>query len=233
MSAVRILLVEPDPAVSARIGSALRTRFYDVFTTQGGAQAISLLDRIHFDLVILDRRLPDMEGCDLCCRIRQFDCSILLLMLDSGNDHVMEGFAAGADEYVVLPMDDRELLARLGAMMRRTLPVTPMNNLIRVGEIVMDLDSKVVSLGERVVAVTASEFLLLEYMIRNKNRVVSKDELATCAWSKGRKISPGRLPMHMNNLRNKLEDGVHPDCIYTVSGKGYLLVENGTLTAAH
>jgi DNA-binding response OmpR family regulator len=229
MSVVRILFIEPDPVISAGFCPVLANQPYDVDCATSGAGGAALLARRRFDLAILDRRLPDMDGCELCNRIRGMNDHISLLMLvPAGGENVLKGFAAGADDCLLLPADGREFLARVRVLIKRTLPVAGEHNRLKTGDIVLDNDSKQVSKGGRPVAVTASEFLLLEYMMKNKNRIVTREELAAGAWRERRYRKPGTLPMHMNKLRKKLRDENCPHFLYTVSGKGYLLAEHET-----
>lgn len=185
----------------------------------------------HYDMLIVDRTLPDMDGCRLCLEFRRIDSDIPLLMLaQPGNNIVLESYSAGIDEFLLLPIDCREFLARVRAVIRRALPGAVTANRIRTGDIVLDYDSKLVHKAGKLIAVTASEYLLLEYMMRNKNRVITREELVSGAWGKKYRCRQLNLQVHMNNLRNKLKDGDCPHHLYTVSRKGYLLAENETPT---
>ncbi|HEV2479358.1 MAG TPA: response regulator transcription factor [Puia sp.] len=227
MSVARILFIEPDPVISARFGPMLEDQQYDVDWADGGAGTMALLPARHFDLVLLDHRPPGMDGCELCRSIRKINDTIPLMMLaPAGMKAMMEAFAAGADDYLPLPMDGRELVARIRVLIKRALPAERKYNLLKIGDIVLDNDSKEVCKGGKRVPVTASEFLLLEYMMKNKNRIVTREELAAGAWKEWRRNKPGSLSLHMNNLRKKLKDDHSPHLLYTVSGKGYLLAEN-------
>jgi len=226
MSVTRILFIESDPAIFAVFALALKRQSYIVDWAISGAAALSLLTDRHFDLAVLNRSLSDMDGCMLCGRIRKMNHQFPLLMLAAeGRENMLHGFEAGADDYMPLPADDRELLARVRVLMKRASPLTSGNNKLRTGDIVLDNDSKEVCIGSRPVAVTAMEFLLLEYMMKNKNRVVTREELASAAWRKARGNKPENLAVQMNKLRKKLQDGRCTHFLYTVSGKGYLLAE--------
>lgn len=215
--------------LSAGFGAVLEDQRYHVDLAGGGGEGIALFTGGHFDLAILDRGLPDMDGCELCRRIRRMNEHIPLLMLaPAGGETMIQGFAAGADDCLSLPADAREFLARIRALIRRTLPMAAGPNKLKTGDIELDNDAKLVSKGGRVVAVTTSEFLLLEYMLKNKNRVVTREELAAGAWGGRRQYRPGSLPVHMNGLRKKLKGQRGPQPIYTVTGKGYLLLEKET-----
>jgi two-component system copper resistance phosphate regulon response regulator CusR len=225
MSVIRILFIMPNPLISGEYSAVLQDPLYDVDLATAAAEALTLLKGRHFDLVTLDSRLTDMDGCELCIRIRKINDRIPLLMLaPPGKNAVLKGFAAGADDYLPLPADKREFLARIRALLKRAPPLLPGSNKLQTGDIILDKDSREVSRSGKPVAVTASEFLLLEYMMKNKNRIVRRDELVAGAWGEGR-CKTGSLSVHINNLRKKLKDGRRSHVIYTVSGKGYLLVE--------
>jgi DNA-binding response OmpR family regulator len=225
MSIKRILFIGSDPAVTAGFGPMLGDQPLAVDWTASGAGGLALLVARHFHLTVLNRCLPDMDGCELCARIRRMNDRLPLLMLaPAGREDMIQGFAAGADDYLPLPADGRELLARVRALIKRALPER-IHNTLRTGDIVLDNDSKQVTRGGRPVHVTASEFLLLEYLMKNKNRIVTREELVTGAWKERQSNKPGNLPAHINNLRRKLRDDQYPGFLYTVSRKGYLLAE--------
>lgn len=227
MSAISILLIEPDNTLSGRFSKILRNALYDVDAVPEGTRGMAMFATRHHDLLIVNHSLPDTNGYRLCQEIRRIDSSIPLLMLGyAKNNALLESFSAGIDGYLILPIDLREFLARVRAIIRRALPGAPKSNRLRTGDIVLDRDSKLIHKSGRLIAVTASEFLLLEYMMRNKNKVITKEELALGAWGKNYRCQQVNLPVHMNNLRNKLKDENCPHHLYTVSRKGYLLAED-------
>lgn len=226
MSDTQILFIESDPAIFAVFGGALERQSYAVHWATSGATALSLLAARPFDLAVLNRCLSDMDGCILCGHIRSTNPHLPLLMLSTqGRENMLHGFAAGADDYLPLPADDRELLARVRALMKRAWPLTGDNNKLRAGDILLDNDSKEVCIGGRPVSLTASEFLLLAYMMKNKNQVITREELAALAGGKRRRSKPENVSVHINKLRKKLRDASSSHWLYTVSGKGYLLAE--------
>lgn len=228
MSVTRILFIEPEHAVFVAFRRVLDDKAFEVDRVSRGSGGLSLLISGIFDLAVVNHRLPDMDGCELCSRIRGIDDHLPLLMLaPHGSADVIGGFEAGADDYLCLPVDSREFLARVRVLIKRTLPLAREHNKLRTGDIVLDNISKQVSKGGRPVSITASEFLLLEYLLKNKNRIVTRDELVEGAWRE-RRNKPGNLPAHMNKLRKKLSDGSGSHFLYTVSGKGYLLAEENT-----
>lgn len=227
MSAINILLIEPDNTLSGRFSKILRNALYDVDAVPEGTPGLAKFAALHHDLMIVNHNLPDTNGCRLCQEIRRIDSDIPLLMLGHAeNGSLLESFSAGIDDYLILPIDHREFLARVRAVIRRALPGAPESNRLRTGDIILDRDSKLIHKSGRQIAVTTSEFLLLEYMMQNKNKVITKEELALGAWGKDYRCQQVNLPVHMNNLRNKLKDENYPHRLYTVSRKGYLLAED-------
>lgn len=234
MSAISILLIEPDSTLSGRFSMILRNALYDVDAVPEGTPGIAMFATRHHHLLIVNHVLPDTDGCRLCQEVRRIDSGIPVLMLGHAADNaLLESFSAGIDDYLILPIDHRELLARVRAVIRRALPGTTRSNRLITGDIVLDRDSMLVYKSGRLIAVTTSEFLLLEYMMRNKNRVITKEELALGAWGRHYRCQHLNLPIHMNNLRNKLKDDNCPHNLYTVSRKGYLLAEDSILQELH
>jgi len=226
MSAIRILLIGPDPGPAAGLCAALRNQLYDVDTAANGLAGKELLTRRRYDLIVLARDLPDIDGCKLCANIRGDDRYTPVMIVASGDKDVLfEGFAAGADDYIRLPVDNRVFLARIRALIRRTVSAEPVCNRLKTGDIVLDLDSKLVRKGGKEVVLTVSEFLLLEYLMRNKNRIIPREELLSGVWGEEIPFKQRKVPTHFNNLRQKLKEGSGIRCLYTVTGKGYILVE--------
>jgi two-component system, OmpR family, copper resistance phosphate regulon response regulator CusR len=228
MPGTKILLTEGEKIIADELCKILAEAQYEVDLAYDGQMCKQLFDAYPYDLALIDFHLPDINGCELCYYIRNKDMNIPLLMLASAaSDNKFEGFEAGVDDYIVLSEDFRELLMRIRALEKRSFrPIVP-HNRIGSGDIIVDLDSKEVTKGDRLIMLTAKEFFILEYLIRNKNRIVSRDEIVLNIWGSGFSSKEGRLPAFINSLRKKIEDDAYPKCIYTVTGKGYLLTEKG------
>ena len=224
---MRILLIAADGDMAAGLASGLRRQSYEIDLALRASTGSFLFQKIAHAIVIVDYGLPDMDACDLCRMIRAGnDSTRLLLLAPAHRCSVFEGFSAGVDDYLPRPADPREVLARINALARRCEPATIAANRIQAGDIVLNLDSKEVNRGGRIVGVTVSEFRLLEYMIRNKNKVLSREQIACGIWGSEMDDKARKLPKHMNNLRGKLAHGNPSGSgIYTVSRRGYLLVD--------
>ncbi len=221
-----ILLIAPKSERTEALAQSLREEGYEVDLAFEGWAGKRLLEKAAYQVTIIENRLPDVEGSQLCKMISEdYKESSLLLIASPNQCNVLEGFAAGIDEYIPQPADCREIIARVKALTRRGKFLVPINRL-KAGDILLDLDSKEVNKGGRQVDVTASEFRLLEFMIRNKNKVLSKKEIAFGVWGYDIEEKIRKLTVHMKKLRGKLTAGSTDDChIYTVSRRGYIMME--------
>jgi two-component system copper resistance phosphate regulon response regulator CusR len=226
MYAKTILLAEGEKIVADHLCEILDAANYKVDFALNGSMAKQLFDAYNYDLALVDQHLPDIDGFELCHYIRYQDDQIPLMMLSSGfEENKLESFQAGVDDYLVLTDDSRELLMRIKVLTRRSSQTMKRKNRIAAGDIVVDLDSKEVMRAGRPIPLSAKEFLLLHYLIRNKDKVVSRMEIASNIWAPGFGDKEHRVAALMNSLRNKIEVGYEEKSILTVTGKGYLLIE--------
>lgn len=221
-----ILLAEGEKIVAARLCKILTDAHYKVDLAASGKLGKELFNVHSYDLALVDIRLPDTTGCELCNYIRQRDDEIPLLMLSSGTDEdKLEGFRAGVDSYWVMTPDPRELLMRIRILTKRAALGVRRSHRIRVGRLVMDLNRKEVTMDAKPVSLSAREYLLLLYMARNKNRIVSRSDIARTIWGTGYLKKEGRVAAFINSLRGKIDDPHGKKVLFTVTGKGYMLTE--------
>jgi two-component system copper resistance phosphate regulon response regulator CusR len=229
MADTRILLVEDEKKIAESLRKGLSENHYDVDVAYDGAIGRKLFESKKYDLAILDINLPLMNGYELARHIRQSNEEILVIMLTAMNttEDKIEGFEAGADDYIVKPFDFQELLVRIRALLKR-LHHQPAagSNILKVGDLVMNLDSKEVSREGRIIPLTAKEFQLLEYFIRNKNKVVSRVDIALNVWDIDFDTKTNVIDVYVNFLRKKIEKDFSSKLIYTQVGMGYVLKEN-------
>ncbi|WP_315819666.1 response regulator transcription factor [Paraflavitalea speifideaquila] len=187
-----------------------------------------MVETYSFDLVILDINLPGMNGYELCKEIRKRDERIPVVMLTalSATEDKIEGFDAGADDYIVKPFDFKELLVRIRALLKRIYQNVPTGNMLKVADLVMNLDSKEVTRAEKPISLTAKEFQLLEYLVRNKNRVVSRADIALNVWDIDFDTKTNVIDVYVNFLRKKLDKDFDSKLIHTQVGMGYILKEH-------
>lgn len=227
MEEIKILLVEDEKKIADSLKKGLTEENYSVEVAYDGITGRKLFETHHFDLVILDINLPGMSGFALCKKIRNRNPGIPVVMLTalSATDDKIEGFDAGADDYIVKPFDFKELLVRIKALLKRIYQNIPMGNVLKVGDLVINLDSKEVSRGGNGISLTAKEFQLLEYLVRNRNRVVSRADIALNVWDIDFDTKTNVIDVYVNFLRKKLDNDYDKKIIHTQVGVGYVLKE--------
>jgi DNA-binding response OmpR family regulator len=224
---IRILLAEDEKKIADVLKKGLTEQQFHVELAYDGIIAQKILDNHSFNLVILDINLPGMNGYELCRYIRSRDEKIPVIMLTALNSLTdkLEGFDAGADDYIIKPFDFKELLVRIRALLKRIYQQVPSGNVLKVSDVVMNLENKEVKRNGKVISLTAKEFQLLEYFVRNKNRVVSRADIALNVWDIDFDTKTNVIDVYVNFLRKKLEKDNLPRLIHTQVGMGYILKE--------
>jgi two-component system, OmpR family, copper resistance phosphate regulon response regulator CusR len=227
MDEIRILLVEDEKKIADSLKKGLSEQNYDVMVAYDGNEGRKLFESRLFDLIILDINLPGLSGYALCKKIRNRNPTIPIVMLTALNaiDDKIEGFDAGADDYVVKPFDFKELLVRIRALLKRIYTNMPVGNILRVGDLIINLDSKEVTRAGNGISLTAKEFQLLEYLVRNRNKVVSRADIALNVWDIDFDTKTNVIDVYVNFLRKKLDHDFDKKMIHTQVGVGYVLKE--------
>ncbi|MEO7531141.1 MAG: response regulator transcription factor [Sediminibacterium sp.] len=224
-----ILVVEDEKAIADTLQQGLQEAGYEVAVAYDGLIGEKMFTNRHFDLVILDINLPEINGLELCRRFRLRNKSIAILMLttfDSVPDKVA-GFNAGADDYLVKPFSFNELSVRIAALLRRTGNENmPQGNLLQLADLEMNLDTKSVTRSEKNIKLTAREFKLLEYLLKNRNRVLSRADIGLNVWDLDFGTGTNTIDVYVNYLRNKIDKGFPDKLIHTQVGFGYIMKEN-------
>src|SRR5579875_2304655 len=224
---MRVLVIEDDDAVRSAVRRALILGGYEVLTAQTGQDGMFQLQSASPDALILDLGLPDIDGMEVCRRLRRAGDRTPILMLtarDAIEDRV-DGLEAGADDYLVKPYDVRELQARLKAIMRRHIEGADGRSL-RFGELELDADAHAARVGGRVVELTRTEYQLLELLMLNPRRVLPSELIYDRIWGYDFGMAGNSLRVYIGYLRRKLEAGGEPRLIQTVHGIGYVLRES-------
>jgi DNA-binding response OmpR family regulator len=225
----KILLVEDEQKIADTLKLGLSENGYHVEVAYDGTIGWKLFQSRSFNLVILDINLPGINGYELCKKIRASDPHIPIIMLtalSSLNDKI-EGYDAGADDYIIKPFEFRELLMKLRALLKRTMSQqVPVGNVLTAADLEMNLDSKEVKRSGKVINLTAKEFQLLEYLLRNKNRVVSRADIAINVWDIDFDTNTNVIDVYINYVRNKVDKQFDQKLIQTQVGMGYILKEN-------
>ncbi|GAA3944040.1 response regulator transcription factor [Actinoplanes auranticolor] len=216
----RVLVVEDEDAIRAPLAAALRGAGHEVREVADGADFEEVVDAYRPDLALLDVQLPGgRDGFALATALRgRSDCAVLMVTARDAVDDRLRGFAAGADDYVVKPFATVEVLARVGAILRRLgrVPST-----VQVGDLVVDEDARLAVRAGRVLELTATEFKLLAYLAGHRGRILSKTQLLTQVWGYD-EYDPNLVEVHVSALRRKLEQH-GPRLIHTARGLGYVV----------
>jgi two-component system response regulator MprA len=227
--AQRILVVDDEPAVRQALERALALERYAVTLAADGAEALSLLRAQEYDAIVLDVLMPRMGGLELCRRLREAGdrTPVLMLTARDGIDDRVAGLDAGADDYLVKPFALRELMARVRALLRRAGGdggeggVEP----LRFGDLVLDSTGFQVWRGERELALTRTEYRLLELFMRHPRQVLTRTALFEHVWAYDFGPGSNALGVYIGYLRRKTEAGGEPRLLHTVRGVGYVLRE--------
>jgi heavy metal response regulator len=225
---MRILLVEDEKNVAAFIKKGLKEEAYTVDVAEDGPEGLLMATEANFDLIILDVMLPGLNGIEVCKTLRGKGINKPILMLTAVDsvERKVEGLESGADDYLVKPFAFSELLARIKALLRRT---TDMVSELSLNELRVDLLARRVYRGKREIILTQKEFSLLEYLLRNKGRVLSRTQIIENVW--GYDFFPGTniVDVHIKSLREKVNKGFEMQLIHTVRGTGYIMKSDDDL----
>jgi len=220
-----VAIVDDDAAIRTSLGRALRMEGYEVELFEDGLSALKAITLRAPDAIVLDLQLPDVDGLEICRRIRSSGDATPILMLtarDAVNDRVA-GLDVGADDYLVKPFDLAELLARLRALLRRRNPVEGDATVLRFEDVTVNPQTREVFRGERRVDLTKIEFDLLELFLQNPRQVLTRDQILDLVWGYNFDSGTNSLAVYIGYLRRKLEEGNEARLIQTVRGVGYAL----------
>ncbi|MBL7742674.1 MAG: response regulator transcription factor [Chitinophagaceae bacterium] len=225
MQDIDILIVEDEKKIADALRQGLTENSFRAEVAYDGVIGWKVFQNRPFHLVILDINLPGMNGYELCKAIRAADPAVPVIMLTALNtlDDKIEGFDAGADDYIVKPFDFRELLVRIRALLKRIHRTVATGTLLHAGNLQMNLDSKEVTREGKPISLTAKEFQLLEYFLRNKNRVVSRVDISLHVWDIDFDTRTNVIDVYVNYLRKKIDKDFDEPLIHTQVGMGYIL----------
>ncbi|RIJ34440.1 response regulator transcription factor [Pontibacter oryzae] len=223
---MKILLIEDEPKVASFIKKGLEEQTYEVDQAYDGTFGVKLALQNEYDLIILDIILPNMNGLDVCREIRRHNSTVSILMLTAlgTTDDKIIGLDAGADDYLTKPFEFKELLARIRALSRRTTEGGSGEKL-SIADLEMDVAKKSVTRGGKPVSLTAREFALLYYLLRNQGRVVSRVDITEQVWETSFDTGSNVIDVYINFLRKKIDKAHTSKLIHTLVGMGYVLKE--------
>ncbi|MEP6982207.1 MAG: phosphate regulon transcriptional regulator PhoB [Sphingomicrobium sp.] len=226
MTKPALLLVEDDRALADLLMWHFDREGYDIVRTADGDEALLLAEERTPDLVILDWMIEGVSGIEVCRRLRRRSATahvpIIMLTARGEEGDRIRGLETGADDYVTKPFSPRELLARVGAVLRRVRPALA-GELLTYGDIEMDVDAHRVRRGGRSVQLGPTEFRLLRHLMESPGRVFSRERLLDAVWPRDRDIDARTVDVHVRRLRKALNEGGQSDVVRTVRSAGYSL----------
>lgn len=221
------LVVDDESNILRFVRANLRASGYDIASAMTGTEALTQFEACNPDIIILDIMLPEMDGLEVCRRIRQVsDVPIIMITAKGDMQDAVEGLNAGADDYVPKPFAVEELLARVNAVMRRTKNnlTQPSTDKIKLGNLMIDLAQRQVSINGQTAHLTPTEFKLLTYMANKADKVLPHEELLEAIWGNEYRDCTHYLRVSIGRLRQKIEnDPGNPEYIVTCSGVGYMI----------
>ncbi|PJJ59790.1 response regulator [Hymenobacter chitinivorans] len=224
---MKILLVEDEPKVASFLHKGLTEQTHAVDIATDGVTGLRLALSNPYDLLILDNLLPGLSGLEVCRQVRTQNSSVPILMLTAlgETDDKIRGLDAGADDYLVKPFAFQELLARIRALVRRRHEAPTGETLLRLADLTLDPSRKLVQRAGQPIQLTAREFALLEYLLRNQGRVVSRVDILEQVWETSFDTGSNVIDVYINFLRKKVDKDFTPKLIHTLVGMGYVLRE--------
>ena len=218
----RVLIVDDELSMREMLSIMLEKEGCEADIAESGERALELLSQNVYDVVLTDLKMRGIDGLEVCRRLRQGGAVPILMLTarDTVNDRV-QGLDAGADDYMVKPFNLDELLARIRALLRRTLPVRP--KIYEFGNLVLDTGTRQATRSDRIIDLTAKEYELLELFMRHPRQVLTREMIYDDVWGYDFGGESNIIEVYVRYLRQKLEDEGEPRLIHTVRGMGYVL----------
>lgn len=225
---MKLLIIEDEKQVADNLKEGLEQHRYNIDVAYNGEDGYYLTQGFDYDIIILDLMLPDIDGEDLCRKLRDDNNQSFILMLTAKKqlDNIIRGLDCGADDYLTKPFEFSELLARIRALLRRSSEHK--SNILSVADISLDTEKEEVKTGGGKLQLTKKEYMILEYLLRNKGQLISRNQLLEHAWDRNVDIFTNVVDTHIKNLRKKL--GRSGDVLKTIYGSGYRILNEETDT---
>ena len=225
MDSVRVLIIEDEVKLARFVELELRYEGYDVTVVHNGREGLETFLSGKFDLILLDLMLPGLNGIEICRRIRKTsDVPIIML---TAKDEVMDkvsGLDSGADDYLTKPFAIEELLARMRVALKHSIKKEDEKNIITVRNLTVDADKRIVKVDSDIIDLTKKEFELLLYLVRNKNIVLSREQILNSVWGYTYMGETNVVDVYVRYLRSKLDEVYDIIYIHTVRGVGYIVI---------
>ncbi|PQJ12795.1 DNA-binding response regulator [Flavipsychrobacter stenotrophus] len=222
---MNILLVEDEPSIAGMINKGLTEAGYTVTIAPDGNTGFQMAVGNTYELFIFDIMLPGINGLELCRMIRKSknNTPILLLTALGTTDNVVAGLDTGADDYLIKPFKFAELLARIRALVRRKSGSFVEENKLKIADLELDLDARIVRRNNTEVSLTSTEYRMLEYFLKNQKKVISRMDLLENVWGVDFNMATNVVDVYVNYLRKKIDKDFEPKLLHTVIGMGYIL----------
>lgn len=223
---MRVLVVEDEQKMALVLRRILNEHGYVVDLAADGLEGELKVRDENYDLIILDVMLPKQDGLKLCAKIRSNDHATPILILSALNatDDTVSGLEAGADDYLAKPFESAELIARIRALLRRGSDLKK-SAVLSCVDLELDLSSRLARRAGKVIQLTVKEFTLLEYLLRNKGKVLSRAQISERVWERPYDLNDNNVDVYINLLRKKVDKGFDPPLIHTAVGMGYVIHE--------
>ncbi|MBP1840917.1 response regulator transcription factor [Formosa algae] len=221
-----ILIVEDEYNVATFVKKGLEEVGYNAFIAYDSETCFELILQENIDLILLDVILPGMNGFDIAAKIKDLGFAstpIIFLSALGSTDNIVKGLDTGADDYLTKPFKFKELLARIRAVARRKNIKTPNKAILKIADLELNNDTKIVKRNAIEIKLTSTEFRLLEYLLKNKNKVLSRIDILEHVWDINFNMGTNVVDVYVNYLRNKIDKKFTPKLIQTVVGMGYIL----------
>ena len=220
---MRVLVIEDEKQLLKIIGERLKEEGYATDLVRDGKEGLHFAESLDYDCIILDIMLPSMDGFSVLrkLRARKINTPILILTAKDTIKDKVSGLDLGADDYITKPFSFEELIARVRAMLRRKS--SEKETVLFIGDLTLDLITREVSRGNHLIELTSKEFAILEYLLRNKGKVLTKSQIANHVWNYEFEYKSNIVEVYVRYLRKKLEDNFENKLIHTVSGVGYVI----------
>ena len=226
---MRILVIEDEKNLNDIIVKRLKVEHYGVDACYDGAEGLDYILATEYDAIILDVMLPKLNGFEILKKIREkkIKTPVLLLTANDSVEDRVHGLDLGADDYLLKPFAFDELLARIRVLLRKASNTETANNIFSIANLSVDVTSRTVKRDDKSLKLSTREFTILEYMIRNKGKILSRDTIEQHIWNYDYEGGTNVIDVYIRYLRKKIDDGYEPKLIHTIRGIGYVLkVEN-------
>lgn len=222
---MELLLIEDEPSVISLIERGLKEEGYNISIAMDGYTGLKMAGLNHYDLILLDVMLPGMNGLDVCKNIRMSNNEIPIIILTALNqtEDIVAAFERDADDYLTKPFRLEELKARINRYSRKSKTVSEQKNMLTFDDLQLDRDSKSVQRGNTPIILTATEFRLLEFLMLNRNKVLTRIDILEEVWGMDVDLSTNVVDVYVNYLRKKIDKQFARKLIHTVIGMGYVI----------